>query len=263
MKMSLLQNADAWLISLILFVGMMLMIGLGIKASKFIANRSKPANDIKKSSRDISSLNGLLFFLLAFTFGMSGARYESRRALIVEEANDIGTALLRSDLYPDDERAAFQIDFKEYLEARIAYFEEGTNLKGVLAADSLAQLISSRLWHRATWLAKDPLHLAATQQMIPALNTMMDVATTRKTGEKSKVPETIVWMLLALAFATSFYMGYVSVWKGKLDWIVATGFCLLTSFVVFITLDLDRPRRGFITLNEANQTIIDLRKNFE
>ena len=106
----------------------------------------------------------------------------------MEEANDIGTALLRADLYPEGERAAFRQDFKDYLELRIAYFEERTMAK-VLAADSMAQVIAAKLWQRATHLAKDLAYLAATQQMIPALNAMIDVATTRKAGELAKVPE--------------------------------------------------------------------------
>ena len=261
MNLSLMQSLDSWIISSILFVAMVLSIWVGTVVGKRIA-RPDSTNDDSNTGRDISSLTALLFFLLAFAFGMSGNRYESRRGVIVEEANDIGTALLRADLYPDVERAAFRRDFKDYLELRIAYFEERTMAK-VLTADSMAQVIAAKLWQRATNLAKDPAYLVATQQMIPALNAMIDVATTRKAGELAKVPETIVWMLFGLAITCGFFVGYASAWKAKLDWIVAGGFCLLVSFVVYITLDLDRPRRGFINLKMTNQNIIDLRKNFE
>jgi hypothetical protein len=43
---------------------------------------------------------------------MSGERYDTRRKIIIEEANDIGTALLRSDLYPDSTRTLFRSDFR-------------------------------------------------------------------------------------------------------------------------------------------------------
>ena len=39
---------------------------------------------------------GLLALLLAFTFSMSATRYETRRQLMVDEANAIGTTYLRS-----------------------------------------------------------------------------------------------------------------------------------------------------------------------
>ena len=44
----------------------------------------------------------LLGLLLAFTFSGAATRFEGRRHLIVEEANDIGTAYLRVDLLPAD-----------------------------------------------------------------------------------------------------------------------------------------------------------------
>src|SRR4029078_11578027 len=44
---------------------------------------------------------GTLGLLLAFSFGMVLNRYETRRELVVQEANAIGTAYLRSQLLDD------------------------------------------------------------------------------------------------------------------------------------------------------------------
>src|SRR5678816_4308391 len=71
------------------------------------------------------SLLGLLALLLAFTFSMSAARYDARRAILIQEANNIGTAILRADLYEPSERAAFREDLKEYVETRIQFHEAG------------------------------------------------------------------------------------------------------------------------------------------
>jgi phosphate/sulfate permease len=263
MYMSLLNQTNTTVITLILFAAMMLSIWIGIKVRTRMINRIAPKVSGTESSGDIGTLTGLLFFLLAFTFGMSGTRYEERREVVLEEGNIIGTALLRADLYPEEERNAFRANFKEYIEYRIAFFESGTNVKQILAADSMSGIVSSRIWQHAARLSKDPNYLAATQQMIPALNDMIDITTVRLAGEKAKVPETIVWMLFMLACASAFFIGYNSVEKGHQDWVVATGFCVLVSIVVYITLDLDRPRRGFINIESASQTIVDLRKNFK
>lgn len=254
----MLNHTQAWVIALVLFTSMLISNFAGKTTGNYIRNKYG-----EKELTETSSLIALLFFLLAFTFGMSGDRYDSRRKIIVEEANNIGTALLRSDLYADSARTLFRNDFKEYVEARISYYTAGADVKGVLKADSISQVISSKLWKRASDLSKDPANLAATQQMIPALNEMIDATTSRLAGEKAKVPESIVVMLFFLAIISSFYNGYSDGRKGKIDWIVHTGFCLLVSLVVLFTLDLDRPRRGFVNLDVPNQTIIDLRKNFK
>jgi len=258
MKTDLLFQTEAWVIALVLFILMIIATLIGKK----IGNKIRLNNKSEKNLTETSGLIGLLFFLLAFTFGMSGSRYDSRRTIVVEEANDIGTAILRSDLYPDTERTLFRKDFKEYVEARIQYYEVGPDVKGILKADSLSQAISARLWKRASDLSKNPANLAATQQMIPAINTMIDVTTSRLAGERAKVPESILIMLFLLALITAFYSGYSEGRKGKIDWLVKTGFCLLVSLVILFTYDLDRPRRGFVNLDGPNQTIIELRKNF-
>ncbi|KAF2506953.1 hypothetical protein EYY60_20800 [Flavobacterium zhairuonense] len=258
MENNALVQTEAWIIALLLFALMIISSFIGQKTGNYIKNKRPP----KEKSTETSTLIALLFFLLAFTFGMSSDRYNSRRQIVVEEANDIGTAILRSDLYPDSTRALFRKDFKDYVEARISYYEVGPNLKGILKADSLSQVISGKLWKRACDLSKDSNNLAATQQMIPALNTMIDITTTRLSGEKGKVPQSILIMLFFLSMITAFYGGYSDGRNGRIDWLVQIGFCMLVSLVILFTLDLDRPRRGFVNLDGPNQTIIDLRKNF-
>ncbi|MBO9584436.1 MAG: hypothetical protein J7574_09785 [Flavobacterium sp.] len=259
MESNIILETDAWVIAILLFSVMLMSVFIG----KTVGKRMRGKKTAEKKISETSALTALLFFLLAFTFGMSSERYDSRRKIVVEEANDIGTALLRCDLYPDSVRTLLRKDFKLYVEARIDYYAAGPNLKKILKADSLSQAISSRLWKQTAELSKNPANLAATQQMIPALNTMIDVTSSRLAGEKAKVPQSILIMLFFLSAITAFYNGYSEAGKGKVDWLVQIGFCLLVSLVILFTLDLDRPRRGFVNLDLPNQTIIDLRKNFD
>ena len=258
MQTNTLNHTEAWVIALLLFILMLLSSFLGKQTGNYIRKK----NNSEEKLPETSALIALLFFLLAFTFGMSGDRYDSRRKIVIEEANNIGTAILRSDLYPDSTRTLFRKDFKQYVETRISYYQAGADVNGILKADSLSQVISSKLWKRASQLSRDPANLAATQQMIPALNDMIDVTTSRLAGEKAKVPQSILVMLFSLAMISSFYSGYSEGRKGKMDWLVQIGFCLLVSLVILFTIDMDRPRRGFVNLDVPNQTIIDLRKNF-
>lgn len=258
MKVSFLLESSSWAIASGLFFSMLLFIYIGSKVGKI---RSKNTA-LKESNTSVNYLSGLLFFLLAFTFGMGGSRFDARRAVIIEEANAIGTALLRADLYAPEDRALFRKDFQNYVEARILYYQYGMDLDKVLEADHLSQTISAKIWKHAMDLSADPKNEIATRLMIPALNDVIDVTTTRFYGELARVPESIVWMLLVLACINAFYIGYSSVMKGHTDWLVEIGFCLLVSVVIFFTLDVDRPRRGFVTLDTPNKAIIDLRKNF-
>lgn len=51
----------------------------------------------------VAATLGLLAFLLAFTFGFAASRFESRKELVIQEANAVGTAWLRAGLLPAPE----------------------------------------------------------------------------------------------------------------------------------------------------------------
>src|SRR5205809_5746674 len=112
MDHSFIHRTDALLLCIFLFVGMIAMVALGRSVGKFWRKEGA------EPKGGVNSLLGAMFalfgFILAFTFSMSGNRYENVRNIIVEEANDIGTAILRSDLYSDSVRDAFRTDFKKY-----------------------------------------------------------------------------------------------------------------------------------------------------
>src|SRR5262245_11147995 len=67
---------------------------------------------------------GLLGLLIAFTFSGAAARFDARRAMIVEEANSIGTAWLRLDLLPGAVQPPLREKFRQYLDARLSAFRK-------------------------------------------------------------------------------------------------------------------------------------------
>ena len=205
------------------------------------------------------SLFALLGLLLAFTFGMAGSRYDIRRSVIIDEVNHIGTAVLRSDMYDDSSRAAFRTDFKKYITARVAYYD--TDEIKVKAAKELASQYADSLWKRAATLSKNPTYLAASNQMIPALNAMIDITTVREASMRTKVPDIILLLLFIISIACSCLAGFeIPVTKG-INWITVIGFASLTVLVIYVIIDLDQPRRGFINLDASQHLMKQLLKS--
>jgi hypothetical protein len=207
------------------------------------------------------SLLGLMALLLSFAFGISASKYESRRQVIVNEANNIGTVILRCDLYPDSARNLFRADLKNYLEARIAYYDVGANEERIQKTLILSDSLSSLCWKRAAALSRSPANTVASMQMLPALNAMIDIVSTREAGRKSVVPRLIMYILLVLTMVSSFLTGYGS--KGhERRKVLVIAFALMTTLTLYLVIDLDRPRQGYINLNSAEQQMINLRDNF-
>jgi hypothetical protein len=256
LKLSLMQKAPTGLVGLALLIFIILFYLIGYKVRKFY-NRRNP--DFEKS--DLGTINatlvGLLGLLLAFTFSMSSSRHDARRNVIIEEANDIGTAILRADLYPDSIRQLLRMNFKTYVEARIAHYTVGRDYDKVVDNFLLADTIGKKIWNIVTTDARVNNNMLRSAQMIPAVNAMIDITTTRRSLGESTVPDSIMYFLFLLCLCSAFLLGYDNKFR-KVDWILVLGLAIMLSFTVFNIIDLDRTRSGLINMNVPNQKIVEL-----
>jgi hypothetical protein len=257
MNSPILYQVPAWIIAFGIFVLMMIMNWVGFRLRKKQLSK-KPGDEVDSFGSIEGAMLGLMALLLAFSFSMAATKFDERRKLVIEEANDIGTAILRSDLYSDSLRKLFLQDFSVYVDARIAYYDAGVNSNKIKLALEETEAISTRLWKRAA-LSHDPSNPARTLQMIPALNSMIDIVTTRESSRESKVPPLILFMLLILTFVAAFLTGYNHK-VNKRSIVMVIGFALMTALTLYLVMELDRPRRGLISLDAAQAKIVELKK---
>lgn len=249
------------LIALVLFISMLLINRLGVTAYKKRLLKHPETKEAAFSTLE-GALLGLLALLLGFTFSMSSSRFDDRREALIEEVNAIGTAVLRADLYPDSVKQILRNDFREYLEARISYYEARNDKTAIQNSLKRAGDISSRIWKKAAEFTPGEAHsIVISNQMIPALNAMIDIVTTRDEKEWARIPKSIMFLLFVLCVASSFIVGY-SMKGRKTDWLILISFCLMVSITLYMILDLDKPRSGIITLNDSHQKMIELRELF-
>jgi hypothetical protein len=256
MKLSYLYELATWVVSSILFIQMIVAIWVG---RWFAKKRPQGYTENPGTTALTASLYGLLGLLLAFTFGMSGERFKERKHFIVDEANAINTVRLRLRLYPDSVQTQFQKSFDRYLHARIAYYQGNADTLRIQKTLQDAGIHAEALWSLAVEHSKINTNLLASNQMLLALTQMIDLSNSQFRAEYNRTPESILTMLFVLSVSTAFVAGHTSVGKGLFDWWMAVGFCLLTSVVIFFIIDLDKPRRGLITLDHNIRAIIDLR----
>jgi hypothetical protein len=192
---------------------------------------------------------------------MANSRYDTRRALVIEEANAIGTAILRTDIYPDSMRWVLRSQLKDYVEARIAFYQAGMDVEKIVANYRKAGDISNKIWAITAEYARMDNITTRTSELIPALNAMIDITTTRRASGEATIPDSIMYFLFILCMCSAFLLGYDK--KKKIDWIIVVGFALMLSATVFTIIDLDRPRSGLISMDKPNEKIIELREMFK
>src|SRR5262249_6684846 len=127
MGFSWLHRTEALTLCAFLFVGMLLVFFIGRRVRHF--TRFAKADSTSGSSPLTAAIFAMFGFILAFSFGFSGNRFESVRSTFAHEATTISTAILSSDLYPDSLRLAFRHDFKDYVEALILRYQDPSDLE--------------------------------------------------------------------------------------------------------------------------------------
>ena len=256
-----LVHIPAYILAVPYFILLVFLNWLGHKYKNY-QHKKHPEREVLGFGTVEGSLLGLMALLLSFSFNISASKYEGRKEVIIDEANDIGTVILRCDLYPDSVRSLLRSDLRNYLESRIAYYDAGDVQEFIAKALVNADSISSVIWNRASEYARKTGNSPATLQMIPALNAMIDIVTTRESGRQAVFPRLILNILLLLTLISSFLTGYSS--KGpERKRVLVFAFALMTTLTLYLVIELDRPRQGLINLNKAEAQMVKLRSNFQ
>ena len=199
----------------------------------------------------------LLALMLAFTFSLAGSRFEDRRQVVLSESNAIGTAYLRAAMLPEPMRTESRNLLRDYADARLEAVEPGKLSHAIAKSEEL----HSRLWAQAV-AATEKDRSPITAIYVQSLNEVIDLHATRMmAGLRSRVPAAIWVVLFLLSFLSMAMMGYHEALTNSRRSIVIVALILGFSTVLFLIVDLDRPRQG--TLQVSQQAMIDLRKSMQ
>jgi hypothetical protein len=202
---------------------------------------------------------GLLALLLAFTFSMSSTRYETRKLLLVDEANAIGTAWLRSGMLPEPYRSSVTGLLRDYTGFRLDYYQSVASDRSVDAALVKSRELQNQLWSQAVGVAeKDPRSIPI-GLFISSLNDLIDVAARRDAARENHVPEPVLLFLFLVSILTMGLVGFGCGLGGHRNFSATAMICLFVGLVILVIIDLDRPRRGFIEISQ--QPMMELRQS--
>jgi hypothetical protein len=235
------------------------MIGLMLAGwrigNSFKDESTKPAN--------VGAIEGAIFALLglliAFTFSNGISRFEARRQLIVEEANNIGTAFLRIDLLPQEAQPEMRNLFRGYLDSRLAAYRHIPDLKAAKKELDRGSQLQQKIWSHAVNHCKGqppPCKML----LLPSLNSMIDITTTRTMMSQFHPPMIVFILLIVFSLVAALLAGH-GMAAGSRSWVHIIGFSLAMGMTVYVILDVEYPRVGFIRINQTDQVLIDLRKS--
>jgi len=208
----------------------------------------------------VGAVFALMGLLIAFTFSGAYSRFDARRQLIVEEVNAIGTAYLRLDLLPASSQPPLREKFRAYAVSRASMYEKLTDVAAALAEHARANELQKEIWAGAVAASADPQYQSARMLLLPALNDMIDIVTTRGVAIITHPPLLIWAMLFTISLAGAGLTGYRAGISGHPGYLYHVILAVVTSSILYVTLDIEYPRYGFVRLDSLNQVLVDLAK---
>ena len=246
-------------LALVVFFGILAFLAIGRRIGRRTIARYGDAGTASAASLE-TAVFALLGLLIAFTFSGALTRFDVRRGQVVDEANAIGTAYLRIDLLPSAAQPKLRETFRNYVDSRIATYRMLPDLQAAQQELARSQALQSDIWGQAIAAARMPDARAEAQVLvIPALNQMFDITTVRVMATQMHPPAIIYVMLVGLALASALLAGYQSAREKANGWVHQFGFAAIIALTVYVILDIEYPRLGWVRIDAVDQVLVGVR----
>lgn len=258
-SIAVLFTVSAWVIAFIVFLACLAAAEVGY----LLGRRGARSGSGKKEHLGAvqAAAAALLGLLLAFSVSMAVARFETRKAAVVEEANAVGTAHLRASLLPEPQRSEAQRLFARYVEVRLELARPDWYLNAEHDLRDEEVAIQEQQWALGVEAAEQDPRAVTNGLYLDALNEMIDSASRRDHGLRNHVPESLIYLIVAVATLTLGIMGYVSGLSGGRSIVAVVVLSLMITAVLFVIVDFDRPYRGLLTVSQLS--MVEVQESIE
>jgi hypothetical protein len=241
---SILVQVPAWMTASVLAAAMIAAWAVG-----YWHTRRLPMNADPPGSKVADATLALLGLLLAFTFSMSLGKHDERRLAVLAESNAIGDFYTCASLLKEPVRPQLQAVIRDYTQQRLDTTQQ--NLERGAAFEAIVRK-SLEAHARMTDLVGQAL-ADGTPEVVPLTNTLNNL-TSNHAARVFAVHDRLPWSMVVVLFIGSivamFLMGQQHGATRKASLAGVVGFILLISLVVFVTLDLNQPYSGLITVSQ-------------
>lgn len=258
-QLDFLYNTSSITITIVLFLLILLLSELGFRLGRYVQDQTD--TEIKALTGAVqAAILALLGLLLGFTFSMSMQRHDNRSHALVDEVNAIGTASLRIQLLPAEFQDAASDLFRKYVDLRIGIGKvDLTSIEERKKYNLQIAETQTELWTLAMKATDSDPRPVTTGAFVKSLNELIDSQGKRNALLWMHVPEAVLLILYLVFVSSGAILGYSSGLSGKRIVIPTALISLIISLIVFIVIDLDRPKRGVIQIDQS--IMVELRED--
>lgn len=243
---------DGFLVTGGLFAVLVIVAECGYRLGRWTARPTgaKTRSDSQAQAIEAAMLS-LLGLLLAFTFSMAASRYETRKQVVLQEANALGTAFLRAQLFPlPAQTAQLQDLLRQYATTRLQIYapQSSTAPAAAMQQAALTQTaaLQRQMWALTAANSRQNPNAVSASLLVTTLNEVIDLSETQVTTFANHVPEDILLVLFTLSIIVIAMVAYLNGQSGEGKKRFTLILAATISIAIFLVLDLDRPQSGLI-----------------
>ncbi len=195
---------------------------------------------------EVAGLLGLLGFLLAFSIGIAASNFDTRRQLVVADANAIGTCYLRAGFLAEPDRSAARDLLREYVDMR-QLARDPAHLEDAIRR---SEEIHYQLWSIVEKQAAANPESHPVSLFAESVNVVIDAYGERLAAVLSLRLPALMWIVLyGTTLLTFFLVGFVSSADGKRNLVAWLLLGLALAAVLMLIVDYDRTQTGLVTVS--------------
>jgi hypothetical protein len=190
----------------------------------------------------------LLGLLLAFTFSMALMKHEGRRQAAVADGNAIGDFFSCAGLLDEPTKGRLKTLIRRYVELRLIMARPSIDEAAFEGGLDQIQVIEGEMH-----VAVDQAVRGGTPVIVPLVttyNSMTSSHASRLAAVRDHLPPHVVLLLVVAAVLSVVLMGKRYGAEGEWRPAALAGYIAVVCLAVWVTLDLDQPRRGLVTVSQ-------------
>ena len=246
--MVILDALPIWAVFVVTVILVLIAAELGFRLGMWLQRRDPEAGKTPISGTVVGGMLGLMAFLLAFCIGIVINQQNGRKAMVVTEANSVGTAYLRAGFLGEPDQTSTRDLLQEYVDVRIAAAADPALLESTIAR---SEEIHGELWSIVESNVSQGQESAIMALFVDSINEVIDVHSLRLAAVDLRLPRLLGIVLYAATLLSFLLVGVASSADGKRDPMAILLFALAFVAVLMIVVDLDRPQQGLLTVSQS------------
>lgn len=233
----------------------------GFIAGRWISRRfRKQKAQILDVDNNVSTITNsslaLLALFLGFTFSSALDHFEKNREAVSNEAVAIAAAYEVVNLQPEPFKAKLKADLATYIDVRLQVADLPNDPQAIRVLQQESRQQQKQLWTTVEVMSSKSPDAPLLQPLIESLNGVVGTEKARTESLINGVPNGLFMPVALFLLFNGVLMG-VSLGEGARRHILLSwGLYFLVALAVGIIVDLDRPLKGFINVDQQAMVLL-------